>query len=173
VNKKVGSRKTFKKSRQLLHIVFNFLFMKRIRIAMAVLVLTVGLVASFAFTSKKNASTPLFFSTYYYDQAQSGIGITSYNIASLVTSELQDQGNWVTTQAVAFANGNNLAAIEFPEEANRDGSADGFLDKHEATFALAANKSSLNTTDGQVMVLFVSGSSGTCGNAAITIRKRQ
>jgi hypothetical protein len=159
-------------SRQLLHIVLKFLFMKSIKIAMAALVLTVGLVASFAFTAKKNDAKP-FSSTIYYDQAQSGIGITSYNVASLVTSELQDQGNWVTTQTVTFANGNNLAAITYPNEADRDGSADGFLDQHEATFALAANKSSITTTDGQTMSVFVSGSSGTSGNVTITVRNRQ
>jgi hypothetical protein len=148
--------------------------MKRIKIAMAALVLTAGMIASFAFTSKKNASKPVFNSIYYYDQAQAGVTITSYNIASLVNSEIQNDVNWVLTQQNASSqNGSNLAAMEFPEETTMDGSADGFITLHEAEDVLVAIKSLLNTTSPQPMSVFVAGSSGTSGNVTMTFYKRQ
>jgi hypothetical protein len=79
----VGSRKTLKRVGTIKY-VFKFLFMKRIKIAMAALVVTAGLVASFAFTHKPAAVD------YIYGASKKSVnpGNTSEFIVSSELTEL-------------------------------------------------------------------------------------
>jgi hypothetical protein len=90
--------------------------MKRIKIAMVALLVTTGLVASFAFTNKK-AHKPVNMTTYYYIAAHKFIG--SGNTNSLVESEVKDATNsWTATDPTyTLGTGDYLATINFDRDA--------------------------------------------------------
>lgn len=91
--------------------------MKRSKIALAALVVTVGLVASFAFTSK-----PVTIVSYLYDQSPSGQILTLKGTSgvSLIASELIVDANvdnvpdsWSPGSIAGHQQGPDLLGIEF------------------------------------------------------------
>jgi Family of unknown function (DUF6520) len=95
--------------------------MKRFKIALAALILTGGIVAAFAFTSK--SSHKQFTSTTYYYKTGTcyqliAPGVTDENDckkSSLDATTFKATGNWTTTSNASFADGAYIAAITFNE----------------------------------------------------------
>ena len=127
---KVGSRKTLKRVGTIKY-VFKILFMKRIKIAMAALVVTVGLVASLAFTQK-----PPQIVDYNYDNAASQQTYIPMGFSgqSIVRSELVTTSSWSLTASVgSHANNSDLLAIEF--DLNEFGTLQAAINAVDAEYA--------------------------------------
>ncbi|MDP4264528.1 MAG: hypothetical protein Q8941_18505 [Bacteroidota bacterium] len=93
--------------------VLKFLFMKSIKIAMAALVLTAGLVASFAFTTtKKSVQKPFSTVTYLYDET-SNIVIAKNQTNSIDPAELDAVATWDAGTLGSHGGTVSLKAIQF------------------------------------------------------------
>lgn len=95
--------------------------MKRFKIALAALILTGGIVAAFAFTSK-SSHKPFTNTTYYYktgtcfQRIDANISDEDCKKSSLDVTTFENTANWTTTSNVStFTDNNYIAAIEFNE----------------------------------------------------------
>jgi hypothetical protein len=149
--------------------------MRKIKFIIAALASTCTIILSLSFSSEKSKSTAFFLTTYYFDTTTAmGLHYSIYG-GNLQASEITDISNWLPGN-LTFSNGNNLAAIRFPEEAfNKDGSGDGMITLQEAIQALwnyyVANGKSDLPGDGESFSAFIPGSGS--GSVDITVRRRQ
>jgi len=85
--------------------------MKKITIAMAALLVTAGLVASFAFTSEKSHKP---FATKYQAYTRGNNVIALSGTDHIVGLQLADNANWIDSTAILLhANTSRLKAISF------------------------------------------------------------
>jgi hypothetical protein len=135
--------------------------MKSIKIAMAALVVTVGLVASFAFTNKSMHKPTL--SLYLFSGAHDAI-------SQLRSSEIQSATNWAVGTAT-FGTSTNLAAIDFEMETTTDGGNDGQLTVQEAIDALWGYYDNVNKVFPSYSFTVATGSGST--PATVNIYRKQ
>jgi hypothetical protein len=147
--------------------------MKRFKIALAALLVTGGIVAAFAFTSK-SAHKPFTTTTFYYvtgtcDQLiPSGTtGQTDCKKNSLVKLVFKNANNWTTASNVAsFANATYIAALTFNMETASDGGDDGEISISEAlngVWTYYENNSFTLPDDGQTITVL---------GVSVTIRRK-
>jgi hypothetical protein len=134
--------------------------MKRIKIAMAALLVTAGLVASFAFTNK-SAHKPVDIRTYYFTADHKQIPPSQTN--TLQHDEVVAGANWTESNpGYTFGTGDYLAAITFDQEQ---------LSKSEAISGVWTSYAAQNPddlpTDGNTITVVKGGN-----NYTVTIRRK-
>jgi hypothetical protein len=133
--------------------------MKRIKIAMAALLVTTCLVASFAFTSK-NIHKPVNVQTYFFvaDHKLVTPGMTN----SLQHDEVTTGSNWNTSENYSFGTGDYLAGITFDlDQLTKSEAITGVWDSY-----VAQNPDNL-PTDGNTITVAKGGN-----NYTVTIRRK-